>query len=346
MVCGRVSGGGILARAALTRIALDARETSHLSLGMIAYVRALRRWLPSVAPDLTLIDVGSGDNFGVAEQVLLPLAVARAGVALTHYPSPYVPIVRPGRYVMTIHDVIDLEYPQFAKRKVGLYYRFVVGPALRGAALVLTDDAATVGELERRLGVDPARVRTIALGADLASPGIAPATERPYLLAVGNHRPHKNLATLAAAWAALPSHYDVDLVLTGEPDVRFDATRERGMIRFTGAVDDATLRGLYAGAAVYVHPALREGFGLPMLEALREGAPVIASRSAAPRVLAPYVREIDALDVDGFANAIARVLDDPAAARAGMADARAAAMTFGWERMAQATAQAYREALQ
>ncbi len=156
-------------------VALDVRETSHMSAGMLAYVRALRKLLPRVAPDLRLAEFGSGDNFDAAEQLGMPLALARARPRLVHFPTPFVPRVVPVPHVVTVHDVIDLEFPQYAKRKVGPYFRRIVGPVLRSARAVITDDDATVGLLERFLHVDPARVRVVPLGVDAPDPMPAPA---------------------------------------------------------------------------------------------------------------------------------------------------------------------------
>ena len=141
-----------------------------MSAGMLAYVRALRTLLPRVAPDLQLAEFGSGDNFDAAEQLGMPLALARLRPRLVHFPSPFVPRVVPAPHVVTVHDVIDLEFPQYAKRKVGPYFRQVVGPVLRSARAVITDDDATVALLERYLRVDPARVRVVPLGVDAPDP--------------------------------------------------------------------------------------------------------------------------------------------------------------------------------
>ena len=109
-------------------VALDVRETSHTSAGMLAYVRALRTWLPRVAPDLTLAEFGRGDNFDLAEQAGMPAGLLRMRPRLVHFPTPFVPRFIPVPHVVTVHDLIDLEFPQHAKAKVGPYWRRIVGP--------------------------------------------------------------------------------------------------------------------------------------------------------------------------------------------------------------------------
>ena len=321
-------------------LAFDARETSHMSAGVLNYSRKLREWLPRIAPDVRLIPVGGGDNFDVAEQAGLPLAIARSRARLAHFPTLFVPRFVPAPYVVTVHDLIDLHFPQFVKRQVSPYVRGLVAPVLRAARAVITDDEATVGDLERFLGVDPRRVRVIALGSDDPLEAPLPAGHpRPYLLYVGNRRPHKNLATLLAAWSALRNDVAVDLVLSGPPDPALTAD---GIV-FLGERSDAELRGWYAGAAAYVHPALREGFGLPLLEAMRNGARVVAARQATPRVLAPHAVLVDALDVAGWRAALAALLAEPQAARAAAVAAQEATRELTWERTARLTAEVYRE---
>jgi alpha-1,3-rhamnosyl/mannosyltransferase len=330
-------------------VAFDRRITSHMSAGMSLYVRKLAELLPRVAPDLRFAFVGAGDNFDLAEQVGLPLALAGRRPRLAHLPSPFVPFLVPVPFVLTIHDLIDLHYPQFGKRKVGPYYRYGVAPVARRARAVITDDAVTAADLERFLGVDPARIRVVPLGVE-PPPAAFPARAGgpPYFLYVGNHRGHKNLATLVRAWAALPAALEVDLVLTGSDDVGeafAGLTRARGKLVFTGVVSEAELAALYRGARAYVHPALREGFGLPMLEAMRAGTPVIAARSALPTVLAPYALPFAPEDSAELRVLLQQTLDEPASLAKLAQAASAATADLTWERTASATAAIYRELL-
>lgn len=337
-------------------VLLDARETSHASAGMLAYVRALRRLLPLVAPDLRVAEFGGGDNFDLAEQLVMPLEIARRRPRLVHFPTPFVPRIVPAPHVVTVHDAIDLEFPQYAKSKVGPYYRRIVGPVLRSARAVITDDEATVELLERYLRVSPARVRVIPLGVDAPDPFPPPLVrDRPYFFYAGNHRPHKDLATLVRAWASLPGEVAVDLVLTGaeEPELRAvgRAAGERGAsgfareLVFAGDVDAREVWRLHRGALEYVHPALREGFGLPLLEALRAGTPAIAADTATPSVLAPFVQRYPARDADALRALLLRAVERRGATASDAERAREATAHLTWERTVRATAAVYRELL-
>jgi glycosyltransferase involved in cell wall biosynthesis len=328
-------------------VALDVRETSHMSAGMVAYVRALRRWLPRVAPDLRIAAVGTGDNFDLAEQIALPLALARLQPRLVHFPTPYVPAFVPAAHIVTVHDLIDLEFPQYAKRKVGAYWRYLVLPVLRSARMVITDDDATAELLAHHTGVDAKRVRVIPLGVDAPDPLPAPLVgERPYLFYAGNRRPHKDLATLVAAWSTLPERLAIDLVLTGDDDGSLPAVRHpRGKLVFAGARSSEDVWRLHRGALAYVQPALREGFGLPLLEALRAGTPVIAAERAVPAILRPYVQRYPAGDTVALRDALLRVIERPDAFAEGVQLAREQTAHLSWERTARATAGVYRELL-
>src|SRR5580704_10777723 len=146
------------------RVALDARLTRQMSVGMKAYASELTVRLPIVAPEFEFIPFRTGKNFDWSEQVALPRAIAAAKVDLTHYLAHYVPWFAPKPYIITIHDLIHLRFPEFYKSKVGPYYRTAVKRACKNAARVITDDERTVKDLERFLGVPPEKVRVIPLG--------------------------------------------------------------------------------------------------------------------------------------------------------------------------------------
>ena len=330
-------------------VAIDARITPRMSVGVRAYVRGLLDGLPRVAPDVRVHAVGRGLNFGIDEQIGLPRAIARIDPALTHYPTVFVPLRRRKPYVAMVHDLIHLQYPQYFGRATALFYELVAIPMFRDAALLLMSDERTVAACERYLRVPPDRCRIVPLGYDpaLLAPGEAVTAARPFVFYAGNHRPHKNLATLYEAWANLPDGLALDLVLTGEIDAQaLGRYRRRGSeLRFTGTVSDAELAALYRGAAAYVHPALAEGFGLPMLESLVLGTPVIASATAVPALLAAYVVTFEAHDTFALRAALADAVANPAPYRRRAAEGSGAVRAYTWDRFAAATAAVYREVI-
>jgi glycosyltransferase involved in cell wall biosynthesis len=337
----------------MKRVGLDARLSRQMSVGMKRYALEMCAKLPRVAPEFAYATFTQGGNFDWGEQVALPLAIAKAGVDLVHFLSQYTPLVVPVRSIVTLHDVIHLCFPQHFKRKAAWYYRFVVRRACARAARVITADERTVDDIERFLGVDRSKIRVVALGVDpqlfAPAPGAsAHAGERPYLLYVGNHRRHKDLATLLEAWGSLPERYEVDLYMSGPDDfggALERASTNRRHARVLGELSVPELAAYYRGASALVHPALREGFGLTLLEAMAAGTPVVVCADAVPAVLEEAVLTFAATDVRMLAERLAAVLDDQGLRARLVNDGQMLARKFTWDRCARATADVYREVL-
>ena len=328
-------------------VALDLPRMRHMSVGMTAYAEELAARLPRVAPDLRFATVVRTSALDLAEQLALPLRLWRERPRLVHHLSVYAPLLGTRPSIVTIHDLIHLRYPALFKNRVGPYYATVVRAVCARATRIITDDERTIDDLERYLGIAPRKVAVVALGVDdrFFAEVAKPSTERPYFLYVGNHKPHKDLATLFAAWAALDPACDVDLWLTGADDLSGATTlpgRSRGRIRFLGDVGARDLAVFYRGASALVHPALCEGFGLPLLEAMALGTPVIACRDAIPSVLAPFAVAFEPRDARALATAMQRAWATPTDPSA----ARGFARTLTWDRCARKTAEVYRAVLE
>ena len=322
-----------------------------MSVGMQAYAREMASRLPRIEPQYDFVPFTHGSNFSWNEQVTLPLEIARAGAELTHFLSLYTPALPPKPYVITIHDLIHLRFPEYFKAKVGPYYQTVVRFACRRAERIITDDDRTVADLERFLGVDRARVRVIPLGADdrYFQPVEPYRPPRPYILYAGNHRPHKDLPTLFAAWAGLPTDIALDLYVTGADDFSDrgpQCTRPAGRIIAVGDVAESMLASFYAGARALVHPALCEGFGLPMLEAMAVGCPVVACEDAVPSVLRAAALTFPAHDAATARRAIERVINDERERERLVQHGRDLARPLTWDNCARQTAAVYREILE
>jgi len=328
-------------------VALDARITPRMSAGVRAYVRALLAYLPRMAPDIRLHPVGHGLNFGFDEQLALPAEIARLAPALTHYPTIFVPLRRRKPYVAMVHDLIHLQFPRLFRAATGLHYALVGIPMLRGADLLLMSEERTAGACVELLGVPRERCRVVPLGYDpaLLAPSSAPPPVRPFVFYAGNHRPHKNLAVLYEAWAGLPEAVDLDLLLTGDDDAaaRERYRRGRNELRFVGTLSTAELSACFRGASAYVHPALAEGFGLPMLEATVLGTPVVASATALPAILEPYATTFTPHDPLQLRAVLADLAANPAPYRRRAAEGSIAMRAYTWDRFAAATAAVYRE---
>jgi glycosyltransferase involved in cell wall biosynthesis len=328
------------------RIGLDARLTKQMSIGMKTYVRELVDRLPRVAPEFAYATFSHGRNFTWSEQVALPLAMRRERVDLVHFLSVYVPLVAPAPSVITIHDLIHLRFPQYFKAKVRPYYETVVRLACARAKRVITDDERTVEDLVRFLHVDRAKIRVVPLGVNerFFEATVPARATRPYLLYVGNHREHKDLRTLFEAWSALDE--DVDLLLTGPDDFNGELQARSKVNRGITALGDLSLDQLcayYAGARALVQPALCEGFGLPMLEAMAAGCPVVACEDAIPGVLRPAALTFAARDAGQLGERLKNLLADEGLRTRLVNAGRKIAQSLTWDECARATAGVYRE---
>ncbi len=333
----------------MINVAIDARVTPRMSAGTRAYLRELLARLPAVAGELRFAPVGSGANFGLDEQLRLPREIARLRPRLVHYPTTFAPVVRRRPYVVTIHDLIHLRYPELFGRATAVHYALVGRPLARGAARLLMGDERTAGDCARFFGVPRERCRVVPLGYDAALLEAVEPLERarPFLLFVGNHRPHKDLPVLLGAWAALAPGVLLDVLLTGpdEPALRARYARPGCEVRFLGELSPRELARHYRSALAYVHPARCEGFGIPMLEAAVVGTPVIASDGAVPAIVARYASVFPAGDVRALGVLLKSLLADPAAARARAAEGVRPLRAYTWDRFAASTAAVYHEVL-
>jgi glycosyltransferase involved in cell wall biosynthesis len=284
-------------------------------------------------------------------------AVQRATgpVDLIHATGVAVP-PRSAPLVVTVHDLAYLHDPAQFTAKGRRFFAQALRLLRRDADLILCSSEATrrdclaAGLPERKLrlvplGVRPVDVPAAEVTATLARYGL----DRPYVLSVGTMEPRKNLPALVEAFARL-AHPDVDLVLVGATGWHTqidDLVRPLGnRVRVLGFLPNADRDALYAGAAVFCYPSTFEGFGLPVLEAMGAGTPVVTSAGTATAEAAGDAGLlVDPRDVAALAVAIGRVLGDADLA-AGLAEAgRARAATFSWAHTAGLTVDAYRELL-
>ena len=302
-------------------------------------------------------------KYGLVEHVAVPNAARAQGVDLLHSPHYTLPLGWFGPAVVTIHDLIHIAYPSFFRPGAAVYARVMAGLAARRARRVLVDSRHTRDEVLRLLRVPERKVRIVPLAVD---PGFtrppdvdidAFRAERGlpvgYLLYVGARVRHKNLALLFATLAGFREPERPVLVLSGGPwtndhPLALEAARfgVSSHVRFAGFLEDtAALSRLYAGAALYVHPAITEGFGLPPLEAMACGTAVLSSNGGSlPEVVGDAGVLLPPDDPGAWRDAIRELLGS-AEKRATLVCAGTAQVArFPTSRMIAGTLDAYEEA--
>lgn len=331
-------------------IGIDARVGRHTSVGAATYNRELAKRLPAVAPNYDFRIYSDGGTLDLSEQLAIPARIRRDRPALVHFLQHYMPLSLPRTFLFTIHDLIHMRFLHMFKAYIGPYYRNVVRRAAGKAARIITSDEMTIPDIVHYLGVDAGKIRVVPLAPRerfmlQAAPHVA---KRPYFINAGNHREHKDIPTLLRAWAALPPSYEVDLYLTGPDDFGGELQRlsnDRREAVALGNVTDDALASYYAGAAALVHPALLEGFGLPFVEAMACGCPVIATRQSLPSVARDASIAFAAGNAEEARDAMQRLLDDQALRTSLVERGKRAAMTLSWDRTARETADIYAEVL-
>ena len=271
------------------------------------------------------------------EQLALPLAARGSELLLS--PANMAPLAGRGN-VVVIHDLAPFREPDWFGRAYGAWHRALIPRIARRARLVIAPSDFVRGELVELFGLDPERVRAIAPGVDAAlaePPAPEPVLrrlglERPYVLALGTDSPRKNLGLLDRIAPAL-ADAGLGVAIAGSGRSYLPASAP-GSARRLGYVPDADLPALYAGAAAFAMPSLYEGFGLPCVEAMAAGTPVVAAdRAALPEACGGAALLVDPDDPDAFAVALIRAAGPERERLAEAGRARAAGLS--WARSAE-----------
>jgi glycosyltransferase involved in cell wall biosynthesis len=365
------------------RIAIDARKLHDYGIGTYVrnlvhglarqehddtYVLLCRKedaeYLRSLGPKFEPLLEGAG-NYSLREQLSVPLALSRARVDLFHAPHYVVSPLTRCPYVVTIHDCIHLRFPQYLPNRLApTYARTMMQVAAKRARRVLTVSNASKQDILHYLRIPADKVEVIynALDTGLAEPpsaeDIARVQERflltsPFILYAGNIKPHKNVDRLIEAYSILRRRgmEDTKLLIIGDAISKYPNLRRlvhrfqlHPHVRFLGFVPEATLAALYRLASVFVFPSLYEGFGLPPLEAMSAGTPVVTSNvSSLPEVVGDAAVMIDPMDAGAIAEAMARVLGDPDLRADLIRKGHERVKVFSWERSVQRVRAVYAE---
>jgi len=365
------------------RIAIDARKLHDFGIG--TYTRNLLRHLARLDPDTEYVllcqeaDLGIASqlgrnfrtvlepspNYSVREQVHVPWVLHRERVDVFHAPHYVLPPLIRCRSVVTIHDCIHLMFPQYLPNRAAyLYAKASMWTAAHRSDRILTVSEASKRDILHFFNV-PAEKIVVVYNAIDERFWVEPAREdvnrvreryqldHPFVLYVGNIKPHKNLVRLIEAFNELWRHGfdDLKLLIIGDEISKLPALRRavhrhklHKQVRFLGYLPDETLAILYRLAAVFVFPSLYEGFGLPPLEAMASGAPVVTSNvSSLPEVAGDAAVLVDPYDVASIVDGMRRVLTDPVLADELRRKGPIRAREFSWERSVARTRDVYHQ---
>jgi glycosyltransferase involved in cell wall biosynthesis len=274
---------------------------------------------------------------------------------VTHSSHPLLLPARSAAQVVTIHDLNFLTHPERTRAEVRRDYPALARDHARRADRILVPSAFTAGEVERQLGVPRERLAICPPGAPDWAPRAA-APKNGYVLFFSTLEPRKNVGGLLDAYELLLSGNGAvpELVLAGRATDESRAWLDRlerpplkGAVRHVGYVDPGQRRALYEGARLLVQPSFEEGFGLPLLEAMTVGVPVVAAdRGSLPEVLGDAGPLVDPEQPVEIANAIARVLADDAYAAMCAAKGLARARAFRWDQTARRVYETYEQAIE
>lgn len=277
----------------------------------------------------------------------LPLELLRRRIDVFHgvdFAVPYLPVCPS---VLTLHDLspwLDEGWRRGAER-----VRRRTPPLLRLglATMIVTPSEAVRRQAIDRFGLPGPRVVTIPLAASPRfQPVDSPPRQRPYFLYVGTLEPRKNLETIVRAWRRLRPHADVDLILAGRRREDFAGFPSEPGLEISGVVPDDDLPALYSGATAFLYPSYYEGFGLPVLEAMRCGAPVIVSRDPAiEEVTGDAGLRLDTRDTCAWTEAMRMALESHEWREGRRRAAIERAREFSWERTARMTREVYEDAI-
>lgn len=362
----------------MSHIVVDARE-SGTSTGryvdkLVEYLHKLQSehritilaqphrvdYLQRLAPNFTVV-VCDIKEFTFAEQFALKRQIDALEPDLVHFTIVQQPVLYRGRVVTTMHDLTTVRFRNPTKNILVFWikqqvYKWVNTRVARKSASLITPSEFVKKDVAAYCRV-PLEKITVTLEAadtiqDVAEP-VSVLEEKQFIMYTGRPTPHKNLERLISAFLLLQqTHPDIVLVLAGKKDANY--TRHEARVQdagiqniiFTGFVSEGQLRWLYENCAAYVFPSLSEGFGLPGLEAMTHGAPVVSSNATClPEVYGDAAEYFDPLDIEDIASTIAGVIDDETKRSSLIKKGSARAAQYSWRRMAEQTLAVYEKTL-
>ena len=366
----------------MAHIAIDVRK--YFDFGIGSYIRNLISALPELGSNHTYSVLAAPEDiqrvrcpqnwlrhstpykrYSLGELMLLGKQARSLGADILHEPHYTLPIGLKGRSVVTIHDLIHLKMPQFFSPAQRIYARTVIGHAVRHAGAVIVDSQKTKDDILETFKVKEQDIEVVHLGIrpifrKLEDRSLVErfqtdaGLKRPYVLYVGNVKPHKNIPTLLRAFAQVRTQRDdLELVFVGgscKDDRSLSEQAQRlgiiGAIRDLHHVSDEELICAYNGAELLALPSFYEGFGYPPLEAMACGTPtVVSSAGSLPEVAGKASLIVDPSRAEELAQAILSVVQDPEMRKDLIAKGKINVQRFSWKTTGRKTMDVYEKVL-
>lgn len=366
-------------------VLLNALQAGNRS-GTGRYTTELARWLPVLADDLDFvvlwprhvphphIETAHREAFLLCDartslrrlyidQIGVHGVRARAGANVVHYPASVGCLTPIHNAVVTVHDLSFLHEPRWFRPGHAAYYRYAVGRTARLAERVIADSQVTAQDLNEKLGIPRDRIDVVPLGVDeryrpappeaVVSVRTKYALPKRFFLYLGTLEPRKNLVRVIEAWSRIATACPLDLVIAGRqgwrsrPIARAIAAATRPeRVRCPGFIAEEDLPALLSAAEAFVWPSLWEGFGLPPLEAMACGTPVLTSNvSSLPEVVGDAALMVDPYDIEAIAEGMLRLAEDAALRDQLRSLGLQRAAQYTWRRTAQGAIDTYRAVL-
>lgn len=360
----------------MKRVVIDAREsgssTGRYADKLIEHLHDLKPgyeiiilakparvdFIKKIAPDFKVVS-SPYKEFTLAEQTGLLKQLKALSPDLVHFGMTQQPVRYKGRVVTTIHDLTTARFNNPAKNRLKfktkqVVYRRVIKQAAKKSLKLIVPSQFVKTDLAQYAKVEPSKIEVIYEAADK----IADKTEaidklksQQFIFYVGRPNPHKNLERLVEAMERLaPKYPELKLVLAGKPDKNYEQLQRYSLSRnltsqvlFIGKVSDGQLRWLYENCQAYVFPSLSEGFGLPGLEAMVHGAPVIASKATClPEIYGPAAHYFNPYNSNDIAAKIDQVLESPQLRHSLVTAGHIQAAKYSWGKCARHTLEVYK----
>lgn len=318
------------------------------------------QYLQNLTPNFTVLETAYKE-FTFGEQIGLKRQIERLHPDLVHFTMVQQPVLYRGRVVTTMHDLTTARFRNPAKNPIVFWtkqqvYKWVNRYVARTSKAILTPSEFVRKDVAGFTHTNPTKITVTMEAADLISDAPEPILnleDSQFIMYIGRPTPHKNLERLIDAYAELKkTHPKLKLVLAGKKDTLYEAHERRAQAKgidgivFTGYISDGQLRWLYEHTAAYAFPSLSEGFGLPGVEAMMHGAPVVASNATClPEVLGDAAHYFDPLSVADMQAKISEVIDNQELREQLIAKGRDRAALYSWNKMATQTLQIYEAAL-